>query len=439
MQCELWKLVNEVGDKRNVYKMWVYRNESSHVLVPVHYWMLGYDSLLGSHYDRYDVTYYDYRVGGAQDEAFAFEPKALQCAPMDGPGDDASDAQLRAHLITQNPMHEFVEEPQRYDHVDAKFDEFAREHDKSYTGAEHKRRGWRNYMHNFRFINAKNRELKEYKLKVNRYADENVRELRYLRGRQSLRAANTQNNGGLDYAAHHPEVLQSGGNSARAAPLPESFDWSIRGAVTPVKDQAVCGSCWSFGTSGTLEGAYFVKTGKLPRLSQQQMVDCSWKYGNNGCDGGLDFQAYKYIMDAGGAALEEDYGSYLGVDGKCHDSAVKKAVKIKGFYNVTANSVDALRHALINYGPTTVAIDASQPTFTFYSHGVYYDPKCNKSPDHLDHQVLVVGYTKIDGKFVWQVKNSWSTNWGDNGYIMMSAENNNCGLMDQPTVPIIDA
>ena len=94
------------------------------------------------------------------------------------------------------------------------------------------------------------------------------------------------------------------------------------GAVNPVKDQAVCGSCWSFGTSGTIEGTYFVKTGILPRLSEQQLIDCSWQQGDDGCDGGEDFRAYSYIQSVGGLSLDEDYGGYLGQDGKCHDRRV---------------------------------------------------------------------------------------------------------------------
>lgn len=429
-KCELWKLVNHVGDKKNTYKMWIIRDETTGLSTPVLYYMLGYDSLLGSHYDRYDITYHNFIPNSANDNDFLFDAQNLKCGSMPGPGDNSSSGEIRSHLVVQNPIYEYVNEPHRYDHIDHEFNKFSKDHEKDYNNEKHERKSWFNFLHNFRFIHSKNRELKEYKLSVNRYADSDINELRYLRGR--LRS--TGFNGGLDYEKHHN---LRGSNGRALSGVPDSWDWNLLGAVTPVKDQAVCGSCWSFGTSGTIEGAYFVKTGKLPRLSQQQMVDCSWKYGNNGCDGGEDFRAYNYIMEAGGLAIEEDYGNYIGVDGKCHDKDVKKAVQISGFYNVTPHDSEALKHAVYNYGPVTVAIDASRPTFTFYSHGVYYDESCNNKPDGLDHQVLVVGYTKIGGKFVWLVKNSWSTNWGNNGYILMSAENNNCGLMDAPTVPII--
>lgn len=430
-KCELWKMSTEVGERKNTYKMWIHRKNRGNIVVPVHYYMLGYDNLLGSHYDRYDVTYTKYKPNGARDNDFALDLASFSCGAMPGPGDDSSDAHKRSHIVMQNPIHEYVAEPERYDHIDHEFSQFTNDQQKRYPSENHERRGWFNFLHNFRFINGKNRELKHYKLNVNKFADNNVRELSYLRGRLH----SSGYNGGLDYAEHHDGLR--GLNGAQKDTLPDTWDWSIRGAVTPVKDQAVCGSCWSFGTSGTIEGAYFVKTGHLPVLSQQQMVDCSWKYGNNGCDGGEDFRAYKYIVDAGGLSTEEDYGNYIGVDGKCHDNETPKTVQISGFYNVTRGDPEAMKHAIVNYGPVTIAIDASQPTFTFYSHGVYYDDKCNNNPDGLDHQVLAVGYITINGQLAWLVKNSWSTHWGNNGYILMSAKDNNCGVMDAPTVPII--
>lgn len=434
--CELWKYTTQVGDKKNVYKFWVKRDQQNNA-VPVHYYMLGYDTLLGSHFDRYDISYFNYVAGGARDTDFKLDVDGNKCGPMPGPGDSTlTDGERRSRMVASNPIHQFVVEPHRYDHVDHEFEQFKSKFSQFTTGKyateQQERKGWFNYLHNLRFIHGHNRQKKPYKLAVNQYADENVNDLRYLRGR--LHSKDSYN-GGLDYDQHHPELRSSSGSVKQ---LPDSFDWTVRGAVTPVKDQAVCGSCWSFGTTGTLEGAYFVKTGKLLRLSQQQLVDCSWQFGNNGCDGGEDSRAYGYIMRANGLSTEEDYGHYKAIDGKCHDREVDRPVKIKGFYNVTMNSVDALKHAIVNYGPVSISIDASRPTFAFYSHGAYYDDKCSNSPDNLDHAVLAVGYMELDGKLVWKVKNSWSTYWGNDGYIYMSADNNNCGVLDAPTVPIID-
>lgn len=431
-KCELWKLITTVGEKKNTYKFWLRRDPNdSNQIIPVYYYMLGYDRLLGSHYDRYDISYYNYKINGANDEDFALNTEANKCGPMPGPGDEADEGERRAHLVISNPIHEFVSEPHRYDHIDHHFEQFQQDHERNYKNQNEERQSWFNFMNNLRFILGKNRELKEYKLSLNKFADSNVDELRYLRGRLHSKGYN----GGLDYGAKHP--LKTGAKELDA--LPESFDWNARGAVSQVKDQAVCGSCWSFGTAGAVEGAYFVKTGKLLRLSQQQLIDCSWQFGNNGCDGGEDFRAYKYIQQAGGLSTEEDYGHYLASDGKCHDMDVEKPVKIRGFYNVTTNSIDALKHAIVNYGPVSISIDASPTTFAFYSHGAYYDANCKNDPNSLDHAVLAVGYLNLNGKLVWKVKNSWSTYWGNDGYIYIQADNNVCGVLDAPTVPIIDA
>ena len=117
----------------------------------------------------------------------------------------------------------------------------------------------------------------------------------------------------------------------------------LYGAVTPVKDQSVCGSCWSFGSVGSLEGTLFLNSGNLVRLSQQALVDCSWGFGNNGCDGGEDWRVYQWMMKHGGIPTEESYGPYLGQDGFCHLEQASMGLKIKGWVNVTSGDVDALK------------------------------------------------------------------------------------------------
>lgn len=113
------------------------------------------------------------------------------------------------------------------------------------------------------------------------------------------------------------------------------------------------------------------------RLSQQQLMDCSWGFGNNACDGGEDFRAYAYIMKHG-LSTEDAYGGYLGADGVCHANTVKPAVRISGYVNVTTNNVAALKMALFKEGPISISIDASHKSLSFYDHGVYYEPKCGK-------------------------------------------------------------
>lgn len=230
-------------------------------------------------------------------------------------------------------------------------------------------------------------------------------------------------NGGLPFEAYKPKVGY----------VPDSVDWRLMGAVTPVKDQAVCGSCWSFGTVGAVEGAHFLKTGDLIRLSQQELIDCSWGEGNNGCDGGEDFRAYQWIMKSGGLASEDMYGSYLGADGMCHALNTTATASMIGYVNVTEGDGEALKLAIYKMGPVSVAIDASHKSFSFYANGVYYEPQCGSSVDNLDHAVLAVGYGVLNGEPYWLIKNSWSTYWGNDGYVLMSQKHNNCGVATSAT------
>ena len=110
-----------------------------------------------------------------------------------------------------------------------------------------------------------------------------------------------------------------------------------------MKDQSVCGSCWSFGSVGSLEGTLYLNTGRLVRLSQQALVDCSWGFGNNGCDGGEDWRVYQWMMAHGGIPTEDSYGPYLGQDGYCHLNQSTVGLKIKGWVNVTSGDTEALK------------------------------------------------------------------------------------------------
>jgi len=220
----------------------------------------------------------------------------------------------------------------------------------------------------------------------------------------------------------------------KRADLPDSYSWVDQGAVTGVKNQEQCGSCWSFSTTGSTEGCHFIGTKNLVSLSEQNLMDCSYSQGNQGCDGGLMTQAMDYIISNGGIDTESSY-PYTATDGTCNYNAANSGSTLSTYNNVASGDEGALQNSVYQ-GPTSVAIDASQSSFQFYSSGVYSDPDCSSS--QLDHGVLAVGWgtDSSSSQAYWLVKNSWGTGWGQQGYIWMARNDNNmCGIATMATLP----
>jgi C1A family cysteine protease len=414
-ECELWQNVTELYGRTNTYNLWLARrNTNARPYYPVRYEMKGFNSLLGSHYDHYIIDYDVFEAATPDKDVFDV-PSNLTCTGFPGPGQ-------RGERASFNPIGEFIS---GVDHrYQSEFEDFKRTHDRTYHPGEveHERR-MSHFRHNMRFIESFNRRNAGFTLAPNHMTDYTPDEFKLMRGRRPTKGYN----GGLPHKYTERDLKD----------VPSFWDWRYVGAVTPVKDQSICGSCWTFGTTGHLEGAYFLKTGKLVKMSQQALIDCSWQFDNNGCDGGEDFRAYEWMMKEGGIPTADSYGPYMGADGKCHvsDPKVQKVGKIYGYVNVTSGNQDALKLAIFRQGPISVAIDASPRTFSFYSNGVYYDPKCSST--ELDHAVLAVGYGELYGQPYWLVKNSWSTYWGNDGYILMAMKDNNCGVATEPTFVIM--
>ena len=212
---------------------------------------------------------------------------------------------------------------------------------------------------------------------------------------------------------------------------PDSVDWATTDAVTAVKNQGSCGSCWAFSTTGGMEGAYFLKNGKQVSFSEQQLVDCDTAE-DQGCNGGLMDNAFQYIAK-NGLATEDSY-SYTGKDGSCASfTAVEGTVGVT--YTDVSNTEEALAAAVAQQ-PVSVAVDADIK-WQLYRGGIF----TKTSGVALDHGVLAVGFGAEDGKAFWKVKNSWGASWGEDGFIRMqkdiNQDNGPCGITSSASFPTI--
>jgi cathepsin L len=209
----------------------------------------------------------------------------------------------------------------------------------------------------------------------------------------------------------------------------DSIDWSAKGAVTPIKNQGQCGSCWAFSTTGAIEGAWFVAKGQLVNLSEQQLMDCSKSEGNDSCEGGLMDYAFEFVISNKGICSEASY-PYKEADENTCQTCTPVATISK--YSDVSQSEDALK-AAVTQQPVAVAIEADQEAFQFYSSGVLTGT-CGQQ---LDHGVLAVGFGTLSGTDYWKVKNSWGTSWGMSGYVLIERGTDECGIHNAASFPTV--
>uniref|UniRef100_A0A3G9CNE8 Cathepsin L cysteine proteinase n=1 Tax=Laqueus rubellus TaxID=93892 RepID=A0A3G9CNE8_LAQRU len=310
-----------------------------------------------------------------------------------------------------------------------RWNQFKHDFQKEYDSFEKEEIGLTKFMKNLEHIESHNKLFdqgkKSYTLGFNEYSDLSIQDIK------------EKMNG---FKRNYKKTLAGSHRVSYLSPLvnftlPDKMDWRDKGYVTPVKNQGQCGSCWAFSTTGSLEGQHFRQKGKLVSLSEQNLLDCSGKYGNEGCNGGLMDQAFEYIKENDGIDTEASY-PYKAKKGKCLYKKKNRGADDTGFTDVPHGDEDQLKEAVATTGPISVAIDASHKSFQSYRQGIYDEPECSSSS--LDHGVLVVGYGTKDGQDYWLVKNSWGPSWGLEGYIMMSRnKDNQCGIATQASYPTV--
>jgi KDEL-tailed cysteine endopeptidase len=221
-----------------------------------------------------------------------------------------------------------------------------------------------------------------------------------------------------------------------ASGAPATIDWRTKGAVTSVKDQGQCGSCWSFSSTGAVEGAWAISKGQLTDFSEQELVDCATgvSYGSHGCNGGQMEGAFKFVIENGQCTLSSY--PYTAKDGTCQKCTA--VAHISSCSDVKPNDQVSLKAAVAQQ-PVAVAIEADTRYFQSYSGGILDSSSCGTT---LDHGVLTVGYGEENGQKYWLVKNSWGTTWGDKGYVKIARSDSTndkgiCGIAMDPSFPSV--
>ncbi|XP_022777317.1 ervatamin-B-like [Durio zibethinus] len=305
-----------------------------------------------------------------------------------------------------------------------KYKQWMVQHGRTYEMKEEENMRFEIFKKNLEYIeNFNNMGNQTYKLSTNEYADlTNEEFLAYYAGYKIFPSKISFKTKRFKY-----ENLTN---------VPASIDWRKKGAVTQIKDQGACGSCWAFSAVAAVEGVIKIKTGQLFSLSEQQLVDCARIHKTQGCYGGWMDDAFEYIVKNHGLAKETKY-PYTSKDGNCsHRKAAVRAVQINGYEDVPHKDEEALLKAA-SQQPVSVCLNSKGPEFQFYSGGVFTGP-CGTS---LNHAVAIVGYGKSeDGTKYWLIKNSWGKSWGESGYMRIkrdvASKKGLCGIAKKSSYPV---
>jgi len=308
------------------------------------------------------------------------------------------------------------------DPVETQFRSWMRQQGKTYTGAEYNKR-----LNNFKANIVRNDQLnampgQKATFGINKFSDMTIDEFRatYLMPKFDPRDVCPW--------PYHADGIRA--DIPKNVQIPTKFDWRTKNAVTAVKNQGSCGSCWTFSTAENVEGQWAIAGNTLVSLSEQWIVDCSQSclqsdpsLCNGGCNGGLPWLAYGDIITNKGLTSEADY-PYQGVQGTCQTGEPVVA-KIANWTYLDTNPTDITTY-MYNNGPLSICLNAD--LLFSYSSGVISGDPSTCPTDGMDHAVLAVGYDNTQSPPFWIVKNSWGTDWGMSGYFNIESDNGLCGI-----------
>ncbi|EDW00714.1 procathepsin L [Drosophila grimshawi] len=312
------------------------------------------------------------------------------------------------------------------------FDDFLEQTGKVYTDEREREFRESIFAAKKSLVDLSNSRVGSYRLSINILADLTRKEVATLLGSK----ISTQ---GEEYTASHINFVPA--TPPLSDKLPESFDWREKGGVTPAGFQGInCGSCWSFSTIGALEGHLFRRTGVLVPLSQQNLMDCADDYGNMGCDGGFQEYGFEYIRDHG-VTLANKY-PYVQSEMECRQNETagryprESIVKIRDYARIDPGDEQKMKQVIATLGPLACSMNAGAVSFEQYEGGIYEDDECNK--DEVNHSVVVVGYGNENGRDYWIIKNSYSQNWGEQGFMRLPRNAGSfCGIASECSYPIL--
>jgi cathepsin L/xylem cysteine proteinase len=340
--------------------------------------------------------------------------------------------------LTEEALHE--------EYLQSQFYLWTQDHGKTYLSEQESQLRLGIWKDNHAFIEAHNSKIPppSYTLGHNQFSDLTLEEYRAFNnlGRHSpgiLSPRKSSFDDSTTKAATATKLRRK--ERRKLQDLPDSVDWVEKGAIVPVKNQGMCGSCWAFSAIVAIEAAHYLDTGNLVSLSEQELIDCD--HLDFGCSGGLMDNAFLFDQKSNGICSDEDYPYVMhkrwlrGCGSETGECIPVEHTRVDTFVDLE-NTVEALMEAIAQQ-PVSVAIQADQQSFQFYKSGVFADPLCG---NNLDHGVAAVGYgTTDDGLDYFKVRNSWGATWGDNGYILMSRDspqvNGTCGILEWASMPTL--